>query len=84
MNVYSLYVTITNYEREYFEYLITFIKQNNFKNVNIVHLNFDHRDHIQNLKLNKKGIQFTVYRFGETLTISKGVLKSVPWLDEPN
>lgn len=70
MNIYSLYVTRSRYERNYFNYLL---KNINFKNVVIVHLDFHYLDHVDNLKINTKNINYTLYQNGNVVS---GILKT--------
>lgn len=61
-NIYSLYVTTTKDEREYFYMLIDKIRL--FKNfITIVHLDFYFNDTVKNININKKKLSYTKYSF---------------------
>ena len=72
MNVYSLYVTLTRFERNYFNSVIEFIKTKNVSNLVIIHLNFAFKSVINNLKLNTKPLVCGIYLFsGDTFSFTQ-------------
>jgi hypothetical protein len=76
MNIYSLYITVTREEREYFEYLVDYISQNKIKNLVIVHLDIYYLATVCNLKLNKKVLNYTKFIFDNEVQVSHGTFKT--------
>jgi len=70
MNIYSLYVTRSKEEREYFYKLVQHV--NNITSfVKIVHLDFKYNDVYENMKYSNKLINAFVYTFGKEKTLEK-------------
>ena len=67
MNIYSLYVTRSREEREYFFKILKSIKNN----VQIVHLDFKYTDSVFNMKFYKQSINAVKYTFKNKILTKK-------------
>jgi hypothetical protein len=71
VNIYSLYVTRSKAERDYFYKILQFIKKKSVNSVNLVHLDFRYDDVYHNMKYNNKLITAFVYTFGDNVSLEK-------------